>query len=115
MRFVFVLILILTVMQITFNTEDDINDLSKIHEILVEAIKKKGGHPFTEYQLPEAIIALKQGLGRLIRNKSDKGLMAILDSRLFMKNYGTLFLQSLPPSPIYHTLEEVKRKLPWKI
>lgn len=84
-------------------------------EARIEALKKKGGHPFTEYQLPEAIIALKQGLGRLIRNKSDKGLMAILDSRLFLKNYGTLFLQSLPPSPIYHTLEEVKRNLPWKI
>jgi len=54
---------------------------------------------------------LKQGLGRLIRNKSDKGLMSILDSRLLTKRYGSTFLKSLPPSPLFHSLEAVQKHL----
>ncbi len=65
-------------------------------EARIEDIKEKGGEPFLEYSLPEAIIRLKQGFGRLIRNKEDKGLIVILDSRLLTRSYGRLFLNSLP-------------------
>lgn len=62
----------------------------------IEYIRKHNGNPFIEYQLPNAIILLKQGFGRLIRNASDKGMVAILDSRILTKSYGQLFLRSLP-------------------
>ncbi|NOX96738.1 MAG: DEAD/DEAH box helicase family protein [Nitrospirae bacterium] len=68
-----------------------------LNEARIENIRKKGGDPFLEYSLPEAIIKLKQGFGRLIRNKEDKGIIAILDSRLLTRSYGRLFLNSLPP------------------
>jgi ATP-dependent DNA helicase DinG len=60
-----------------------------------------------DYQVPAAIIALKQGLGRLIRTKQDRGLLAILDSRLLHKPYGRLFLASLPPCSVTQDLEAV--------
>lgn len=62
----------------------------------IEYIKKQGGNPFIEYQLPNAVILLKQGFGRLIRNSRDKGLVAILDPRIARKSYGRIFLNSLP-------------------
>ncbi len=62
----------------------------------IEYIKKNKGNPFIEYQLPNAIILLKQGFGRLIRNSNDKGIVAILDSRIVKKSYGRQFLNSLP-------------------
>ncbi len=62
----------------------------------LRAIKNAGGNPFMDLSLPEAIIRLKQGFGRLIRNKTDKGGVIILDSRVVQKVYGTLFLKSLP-------------------
>jgi len=62
----------------------------------MEAIKARGGNPFREYQIPEAIIKLKQGFGRLIRSQSDSGQVVILDPRVLTKNYGRLFLSSLP-------------------
>jgi ATP-dependent DNA helicase DinG len=57
--------------------------------------------------VPAAIIALKQGLGRLIRTKQDRGVLAILDSRLLRKPYGRLFLVSLPPCPVTQDRQEV--------
>jgi ATP-dependent DNA helicase DinG len=75
----------------------------------IEAIRSKGGNPFMNYQLPSAIIALRQGLGRLIRNTSDRGLLAILDARLLTSRYGRFFLGSLPKIPLTHGLEDVGR------
>jgi len=74
----------------------------------INKIKEDGGNPFMDFQLPRAVLALRQGVGRLIRTTSDKGLLAILDIRLFTKQYGRLFLKSLPPSPITRTLEDVE-------
>ncbi len=65
-------------------------------EARLEAIRAGGGNPFRGYQLPEAILKLKQGFGRLIRNKRDTGMVVILDPRVRTKSYGRLFLASLP-------------------
>jgi ATP-dependent DNA helicase DinG len=61
-----------------------------------EAIERRGGNAFMEISLPEAVIRLKQGFGRLIRHSEDRGVVAILDSRIATKRYGQLFVQSLP-------------------
>ena len=66
-------------------------------EAKLEAITRSGGNAFMQYSLPEAVIKLKQGFGRLIRSRSDKGIVVILDSRIVTKRYGRLFLASLPP------------------
>jgi ATP-dependent DNA helicase DinG len=65
-------------------------------EARLKAIKDRGGVPFMEYQVPEAIIKLKQGFGRLVRRKTDTGQVVILDPRVRTKRYGKLFLDSLP-------------------
>jgi ATP-dependent DNA helicase DinG len=59
-------------------------------------IQREGGNAFSEYQVPTAILRLKQGFGRLIRSTSDRGILAILDNRLSTKSYGKLFMASLP-------------------
>ncbi|MDR3395667.1 MAG: ATP-dependent DNA helicase, partial [Parasulfuritortus sp.] len=63
----------------------------------IEAMKKAGGNPFFDYQLPHAVINLKQGAGRLIRRESDRGVLMICDPRLVEKPYGRRIWQSLPP------------------
>jgi ATP-dependent DNA helicase DinG len=68
-------------------------------EARLEAIRLRGGNPFAEYQVPEAVIRLKQGFGRLIRSKSDRGIVVILDPRVLSKPYGRTFLSSLPACP----------------
>ncbi len=65
-------------------------------EARLEAIRQRGGSPFRDYQVPEAVIKLKQGFGRLIRSKSDTGIVVILDPRVRTKPYGRMFLASLP-------------------
>lgn len=65
-------------------------------EARLEAIRERGGNPFVEYQVPEAVIKLKQGFGRLIRRKADTGQVAILDPRIRTKPYGRQFFDSLP-------------------
>ncbi|HEX3558762.1 MAG TPA: ATP-dependent DNA helicase [Pyrinomonadaceae bacterium] len=69
-------------------------------------IEEQGGSSFYEYSVPQAIITLKQGLGRLIRGATDRGLLAVLDPRLRTAGYGRLFLASLPPCRITSDLEE---------
>ena len=75
----------------------------------IDAIREKGGNPFTEYQVPSAIISLKQGLGRLIRSSSDRGVLSVLDIRVMTSRYGKLFLESLPRIPISHDLDDITR------
>ena len=75
----------------------------------IDAIRARGGRPFDEYQLPVAILTLLQGLGRLIRHRRDRGVLAVLDPRLKTRGYGRRFLASLPPTPVVHDLREVER------
>ena len=70
-------------------------------------IEEQGGSSFYEYSVPQAIISLKQGLGRLIRSATDRGVLAVLDPRLRTSGYGRLFLQSLPPSRVTTDIREV--------
>ena len=73
----------------------------------IEAITARGDDPFAEYQVPLAVLTLQQGLGRLIRHRNDRGVLAILDPRIRTKAYGRRFLVSLPPAPVTHELAEV--------
>jgi ATP-dependent DNA helicase DinG len=77
----------------------------------IEAITANGGDAFQEYQVPLAILAMLQGLGRLIRHRRDRGVLAILDPRLRTMSYGRRFLDSFPPAPITHDPEAVTRFL----
>ncbi len=69
-------------------------------EAKLELIQARGGDAFTEYSLPEAILKLRQGVGRLIRTKSDRGIVVILDNRIVTKTYGRAFLKALPECPV---------------
>jgi ATP-dependent DNA helicase DinG len=75
----------------------------------IDAIRARGGEPFDEYQVPIAILALQQGLGRLIRHRRDRGVLAVLDPRMRTKGYGRRFLASIPPAPVVHDLTAVER------
>ena len=68
-----------------------------VFEARLEAIRRSGGNPFRDEQLPQAVIALKQGVGRLIRSETDRGVLVLCDPRLTGKSYGKVFLDSLPP------------------
>ena len=69
-------------------------------EAKLELIEERGGDPFTEYSLPEAVLKLRQGVGRLIRTKTDRGIIVILDNRIVTKPYGRAFMQALPKCPV---------------
>jgi ATP-dependent DNA helicase DinG len=75
----------------------------------IERLRGRGQNAFGEYQVPVAVLMLKQGLGRLIRSATDRGILAVLDSRLLRKSYGRRFLESLPPARLVHDLGEVAR------
>lgn len=72
-----------------------------------EDCRLQGRDPFAELQLPEAVIALKQGVGRLIRDGQDKGVLILCDPRLVQRPYGQVFLGSLPPMPRSRELQRI--------
>ena len=74
----------------------------------IDAIRSSGGQPFMDYQLPRAVIALKQGVGRLIRDVADRGIVALCDNRLNTKSYGRGMLDSLPPMRRSDDFDEVR-------
>ena len=74
-----------------------------------DRLRESGGNPFRDLQLPQAVIGLKQGAGRLIRSTADRGVLAILDPRLQRRSYGRVFLESLPPFRRTTSLDEVRR------
>ena len=74
-----------------------------------QAVRARGGSPFNEIALPEAVLALKQGAGRLVRGEQDKGIVMICDPRLITKSYGRHFLASLPPMPLTRDSEDALR------
>ena len=74
----------------------------------IRQINDEGGNAFTDYQVPQAVITLKQGFGRLIRSESDRGILVMLDQRLIRMPYGKIFLESLPPYHQTNRLEDVK-------
>ncbi|MEK6716597.1 MAG: ATP-dependent DNA helicase [candidate division NC10 bacterium] len=78
-------------------------------EARLEYIQQQGGDPFWDYQVPSAIITLRQGLGRLIRSEQDRGALCILDSRLLTRRYGSVFLESLPSCPVTSAPEDLRR------
>jgi len=75
----------------------------------IDRMREEGGNPFFEFQLPQAAITLKQGVGRLIRDVSDKGVLVLCDPRIRTKAYGRVFIESLPPMPITEDLHEVQQ------
>lgn len=75
----------------------------------IAAIQERGGHPFHEYQVPLATLTLLQGLGRLIRTHSDRGVLSVLDPRLTRMSYGRRFLASIPPARITDDLDDIAR------
>ena len=74
----------------------------------IEALRKQGANPFMQYQLPAAVIALKQGIGRLIRDGTDRGVLVVCDPRLRSRSYGRIFLGSLPDMPRTRSLNDVQ-------
>jgi ATP-dependent DNA helicase DinG len=74
----------------------------------MHAIEESGGRPFFDYQVPGAVIALKQGFGRLIRSLTDRGVLVLLDPRIQTKSYGRIFLESLPPYRLTQDITEVE-------
>jgi ATP-dependent DNA helicase DinG len=74
----------------------------------IRQINEEGGNAFMDYQVPQAVLALKQGFGRLIRSVTDRGVLAILDHRMMRKHYGKTFLESLPRYRMTNRLDDVK-------
>jgi ATP-dependent DNA helicase DinG len=79
-----------------------------VFEARLQAVRRAGGNPFMDEQLPQAAIALKQGVGRLIRTETDRGVLVLCDPRLTGRAYGRVFLESLPPFPATRHLSEVE-------
>jgi ATP-dependent DNA helicase DinG len=82
-------------------------------EARLEYVQQQGGDPFWDYQVPSAIITLRQGLGRLIRSSQDRGALCILDNRLISRRYGRAFLESLPPCPVTSAREDLRGFFRW--
>ncbi len=82
-------------------------------EARIEKLKEEGKNAFSHYQIPQAAIMLKQGVGRLIRTKKDKGVIAILDPRMILSSYGKIFLRSMPDCAISSEIEEISAFIPF--
>ncbi|MFQ5444907.1 MAG: ATP-dependent DNA helicase, partial [Nitrospinales bacterium] len=80
-------------------------------EARLEELRRQSINPFMHYQIPRAIVQLKQGFGRLIRNKTDTGVVTILDSRIHNRGYGKQFIDSLPPCGVVNDFARVKEFL----
>ncbi len=78
-------------------------------EARIERIREDGGNPFYDYQIPEAALALKQGFGRLIRSKTDRGVLVLLDNRITKQRYGQVFFDSLPPFGFTTQIQDVEK------
>jgi ATP-dependent DNA helicase DinG len=78
-------------------------------EARIERIREEGGNPFYDYQIPQAALALKQGFGRLIRSKTDRGVLVLLDNRITKQRYGQVFFDSLPPYAFSTELKAVEK------
>ena len=74
----------------------------------LEFIRRAGGNGFTEHQLPLAVLALKQGAGRLLRDEADYGVIVLCDPRVTGKSYGRVFLETLQPMPVTHSIDDVR-------
>jgi ATP-dependent DNA helicase DinG len=81
-----------------------------VSEAKSELIRDRGGDPFSELTLPEALIKFRQGAGRLIRTKTDRGLITVLDSRVLAKSYGRLFMESLPQTAFARLTRETRQE-----
>ena len=79
-----------------------------VFEARLDAVRRSGGNPFRDEQLPQAVIALKQGAGRLIRTIGDRGVLVLCDPRLYGKSYGRVFFDSLPPMPRTREIADVE-------
>jgi Rad3-related DNA helicase len=90
--------------KLPFDPPDD-----PVHEARVAQMKAAGENWFGTYVLPQAVLRLKQGIGRLLRTREDRGVMAILDTRLHTKGYGKLVLDALPPARRTSSLKDVER------
>lgn len=75
----------------------------------IEAVRATGGNPFDDYQVPQAALSLRQGFGRLIRTRTDRGIVALGDTRVLTKRYGKQLVASLPPARRFSRLEDVRR------
>lgn len=89
--------------RIPFAAPDD-----PVLEARLDAVRRQGGNPFRDEQIPTSVIALKQGVGRLIRQERDRGVLVLCDPRLLGKGYGRIFLDSLPPFPRTRELADVQ-------
>jgi ATP-dependent DNA helicase DinG len=77
-------------------------------EARIANVRESGGNAFYDYQIPQAAIALKQGFGRLIRSRSDRGVLALLDNRITRNRYGQVFFDSLPDYAFAMKIEKVE-------
>ena len=95
------------IMKLPFAVPDD-----PLVQARVEALRQQGHDPFKEYQVPQAVMMFRQGFGRLIRSRTDRGIVAVLDPRIVTKSYGATFLESLPECAITDDLDDVAEFAP---
>jgi ATP-dependent DNA helicase DinG len=92
------------VMRLPFSVPDD-----PLQRRFSDQIREKGGNPFYDLSLPEAILKLRQGFGRLIRTMKDRGIFVVMDKRIISKSYGRIIRSSLPGMKMTDSLETVRR------